>query len=381
MVVFVHQFDVLKGNRLLWTNGDPKKLEGLEFTVLPSGIHKRNRDVVYFSWKGKSGLSLFRQNARDLDSANHHIDRSKVLMFSFGAIFDEELDWEELARYETGMIEVFDKWWEEQDNKMLEAWDRGRFVGEIEISKSSFCRSIGPIVSQIWRYSLLNERILVLNKGISVAQCNILCNLIAKFGNMKNASYKNLMTLSLLDEQRLRDSDCWCGTTSDEIIIYNENTYDKLIIWDAQGIHIKDHEREFKCNEVDFTVYKALTGESLNRFQYQYESSIIWSKLIIDGLFFLFTGNFCKPWYHLEVNPIQNADLYQYFTDRTEDIWKQLHKIERESEEVDTIYTSANILISLELDYFCDSEFVTKLSQIWFEKPIILTYFDLKFSH
>lgn len=380
MVVFVHKFDVLKGNTLIWTNGDESALKGLEFTVLPSGIHTRSKDCVYFEVDGKPGIAIFKQNGQDLNSIDHHIDRDEVRMFSFGTLFDGPMDFASLSTYEAGMEAAFNDWWLNPDYKILERWDESKRCETTAFPFDEFCLDVGPLIIQLWRYALLQERILVLNKGKEVKKCNMLCHLLYEFGNMINSSYTNLMTLTMLDCEKLKDTESWCGTTSDEIIVYEEDLYDKLVTWDEDGIHFKDHNGEIKCNEVDFTIFKSLCATDMSSYKYQYESSIIWSKLIIDGLFMIFTGNLCKPWYHLEFEPVTDPNFYQYFSTKSKKIYTTLKEIIDSNPDQDTIYKNANLLIELELDYFYDSDFIRNISQKWFGKPIIPIYIDLSFT-
>lgn len=380
MVVFIHEFDVLKGNTLSWTNGNAEALEGLEFTVLPSGIHLRERDTIYFQFNGKSGLAVFRQNSLDLDASQHYIDRSQVKIFSFGTLFDEKMDYEQLSLYEKSMKTALEEWWEDHDYNVLEKWDAKR--NHDEISSFNFndtCVEVGPIVLQLWRCALLHNRVLVLNKGVEVKKCNMLCHLITTMGKLEQSVYDNEMTITMLNTEKYKSSESWCATTSDEILMYETDLYDKLVIWDATGIHLRDHDHEVKCNEVDFSIYKSLTSDDLSKFNYQYESSIIWSKLIIDGLFLIFTGNMYKPWYHVEIEPVENPDFYRYFEERTRDIYSQSKTIIENNPDQDTIYQGASILTTFQLDYFHDAEFLRQLTQQWFGKPIIPNYIDLSF--
>ena len=380
MVIFVHEFDVLKGNTLVWTNGDAKTLEGLEYTVLPSGIHLRNTDTVYFKLDGKPGLAVFKQNTMELEASQHHIDRSKVRMFSFGTIFDHPMDYEQLSLYEGGMKDALERWWKDQDYSVLEEWDEKQNGDDTSnFDFNGTCLTIGPIVLQLWRCALLQERILILNKGVEVKKCNQLCHLLTKMASLEGGTYCNAMTITMLNTDQFKSFEAWCATTSDEILIYDTDLFDKLVIWDPNGIHLRDSMKEIKCNEVDFTVFKSLTSDDLSTFNYQYESSIIWSKLIIDGLFMLFTGNLYKPWYHLELAPIEHPDFVQYFSERTHDIYQRLKAIVELFPTQDSIYQNANILIDLRLDYFNDTDFIRQLSQHWFEKPVIPSYIDLSF--
>ncbi|CDO94536.1 unnamed protein product [Kluyveromyces dobzhanskii CBS 2104] len=378
MVVFVHQFDVQKGNTLVWTNGDPKTLDGLEFTVLPSGIHMRNEDTVHFEVDGKVGLAVFKQNSLDLERSQHHIDRSKVKMFSFGTIFDSSMDYEQLSYYEDGMRAALEAWWVNKDYKVLEQWDaRLDRNEETSFNFNKICLSLGPLVLQLWRSALLQERILIFNKGVEVKGCNELCHLLTKIATLENGTYYNAMTITVLNADHLKNMESWCATTSDEILMYDTDLFDKAVVWDISGIHLRDHTREIKCNEVDFTIFKSLTLSDLSSFDYQYESSIIWSKLIIDGLFMIFTGNLYKPWYHLELAPIENPDFHQYLSDKTHHMYLRLKEIVDEYPDQDAIYCNANILIDLKLDYFHDSNFIGQLSDRWFGKAVIPNYIDL----
>ncbi|SCU95007.1 LADA_0G12838g1_1 [Lachancea dasiensis] len=97
--MFLCQFDVKKGNVLVWSKTSPNvpeiPLENLEFKTIPSGVHEVQKDTISFVIpKGGKleevyyGMSCFEQNGLSLTENSEHLDRSELQMYSLGVIVD-----------------------------------------------------------------------------------------------------------------------------------------------------------------------------------------------------------------------------------------------------------------------------------------------------
>ncbi|CEP60825.1 Anr2p LALA0_S02e00474g [Lachancea lanzarotensis] len=97
--IFLCQFDVKKGNDLVWSKTSPSSpnipLDNLEFKSIPSGIHEKHKDVVSFVIRKQDsfedvfyGVSCFEQNGLALSGETDQLDRSEVRMYSLGIVLD-----------------------------------------------------------------------------------------------------------------------------------------------------------------------------------------------------------------------------------------------------------------------------------------------------
>ncbi|KAG0262519.1 hypothetical protein BG011_010102 [Mortierella polycephala] len=58
--IFVARFDTRRGNALEWSNAVPGiRLDGVEYSALPSGLHSSSKDVIYFCLDGCIGVAVF----------------------------------------------------------------------------------------------------------------------------------------------------------------------------------------------------------------------------------------------------------------------------------------------------------------------------------
>ncbi|KAF9184165.1 hypothetical protein BGZ51_003529 [Haplosporangium sp. Z 767] len=58
--IFVVRFDTRRGNVLEWSNAVPGiRLDGVEYSALPSGLHSSRQDVIYFCLDGCIGVAVF----------------------------------------------------------------------------------------------------------------------------------------------------------------------------------------------------------------------------------------------------------------------------------------------------------------------------------
>ncbi|SCU85293.1 LAMI_0C10748g1_1 [Lachancea mirantina] len=236
--MFLCQFDVKKGNCLVWSQTcagvSDEVLFNIEFKCLPSGIHELDQDVVHFvvpkKEGGKSGfyygVSSYQQNGLFLAGDSSHVDRSQVEMFSLGVIVDPAFrnvgvsrskfyDWkpnqlvsaseyiDDLQRLlshwrksnKNGDFEVFEEFFDsnclKDDLKGLSSpvlqrkWQNaGKFISDDSEPErhphmlenlTRWVSYLGPLIYPLWKASLMRERILIVGgSGVSFDKCDAL---------------------------------------------------------------------------------------------------------------------------------------------------------------------------------------------------------------
>ncbi|KAH8822398.1 hypothetical protein DL96DRAFT_1819886 [Flagelloscypha sp. PMI_526] len=289
LAVFNAQFHVTKGNIIEWSlKADPElSLDGVEFSVLPSGIHAVERDVVYFTIPNPSssthsplhGVSIFRRLATTEEG------QRGARLASLGAIVTPGAKpWRHVDRLKA----VFEESLHNQDGK----WDAPtaffeefRLVTEAETPSLSFQPStstssadsisslsssplnhlphllpiLGPLSSTLHKHVLARRRILIYCKPPIEGACVLawICGALAcPLENVeldersesllddveeltsapKGAKDKGIQVLgciTLNDMERLKEAgetgSGWVACTSDAIYLEKTDTFDLLI--------------------------------------------------------------------------------------------------------------------------------------------------------
>ncbi|QID86402.1 anr2 [Saccharomyces pastorianus] len=260
--IFLSQFDMKKGNIIIWSKSIKDttfNLNNIEFKSLPAGIHEQTDDIVNFVVpKGEAlgdddtvkrpvydyGIAYFKQNSFDIIENDNQVDRNKVLMFSLGIVIDvqdllsngkknfykEIYHAYDANRYTSHLKELLSQWMRqgELDNFCLfenffEKNNKDHITeNSIETVETTpketrhlieympyWARSLGPLIFTLWKASLLQRRILVLipqgesfEKCNSLAYCIFLISMLSKdmVGNHINDEYVvPLFTVSTSD--------------------------------------------------------------------------------------------------------------------------------------------------------------------------------------
>ncbi|CAI1567804.1 hypothetical protein SEUBUCD646_0K01740 [Saccharomyces eubayanus] len=260
--IFLSQFDMKKGNIIIWSKSIKDttfNLNNIEFKSLPAGIHEQTDDIVNFVVpKGEAlgdddtvkrpvydyGIAYFKQNSFDIIENDNQVDRNKVLMFSLGIVIDvqdlpsngkknfykEIYHAYDANRYASHLKELLSQWMRqgELDNFCLfenffEKNNKDHITeNSIETVETTpketrhlieympyWARSLGPLIFTLWKASLLQRRILVLipqgesfEKCNSLAYCIFLISMLSKdmVGNHINDEYVvPLFTVSTSD--------------------------------------------------------------------------------------------------------------------------------------------------------------------------------------
>ncbi|CAR22624.1 Anr2p [Lachancea thermotolerans CBS 6340] len=236
--IFLCQFDVKKGNTLIWSKKSTEtsdiSLGNIEFKCIPSGIHELEKDVVSFVIpKGENlvevyyGVSCFQQNGQSLSRNVSHVDRGKVQMFSLGVIVDASFrykgvskskfyDWKpnqfiSATEYIDDLQELLSHWLKRQnlgqdfslfenyfeanrfkaDSAMLSSpilqhsWQNaGKFTTNSLLqekhphmleSLSQWLEYLGPLMFPLWKACITRQRVLIITgNGVSFEKTNSL---------------------------------------------------------------------------------------------------------------------------------------------------------------------------------------------------------------
>ncbi|SCU89209.1 LANO_0D04192g1_1 [Lachancea nothofagi CBS 11611] len=145
--MFLCQFDVKRGNVLMWSKNSSSvpnvSLKNIEFKSIPSGIHQVQKDVVSFIIPKHNnfdevyyGLSCFEQNGLSLSGDTDHVDRSEVQMFSLGVVVDANFRYRGVSK---------SKFYDWKPNQFISATE---YIDDIQDLLSHWLRRFSSFSSQ-----------------------------------------------------------------------------------------------------------------------------------------------------------------------------------------------------------------------------------------
>lgn len=374
---FLTKFDVKKGNIVVWSqpnSHDPN----LAFKSMPSGIHEKTKDTICFTTEtSQRGIAAFSQNSFDLLNQSKPIDRNEVKMFSLGVILDINVDDDTMEYYMSKLHSVLEHWLNNlQDMAILDQFHQDHqdilpkctIPSKFESDTMDWIEKLGPLLFPIWKATLLNERILILNlANEDMSKINSLCRMIKHIC----PSLLNLFTIGISDLDTMKDlltTNGYIACTNDTLLELKPEIYDKLIKIELGQVSITDSKGES---------VKATPNElELLNSKENYTSltePISWTQFFWDELYLFTTAGYIKPSFHN--TPIQDG-IFPLFESRTKSLHNTLEMIllSKEFDELtdDTIYLHPRDLKVLQLDCFSsqDFDFVIKLSKKWFNKNV-----------
>lgn len=274
LAIFLVQFDVHKGNTIVWSHKDPAveidfEKDGLEFKAMPAGLHDRTGDVITFStMDGKSGvlyqgISVFRRSkGRVLVSG---IDRKSLSMYSLAILLspagpgDDNRYWVYTKDMDILLCEFIESL--EAKNGLI--LDENRFAfqkfhnfykahGQLSLIDPSvnhplhdtieFFKTYGPNIFPLWRACILRKRVLLVDAGKNAVSLESMGNYVYIMSLLssipkdvfeliphvyeKNIPVTSLYNVTLVDMETLESAESYIASTTDGIIAEKSQLYD-----------------------------------------------------------------------------------------------------------------------------------------------------------
>lgn len=275
--LFLAKFNPKTGYEMVWSQSQNNiSVEGLEFKVLPSGIHEYEAATLYLTheWGGKLyyGLARFRQlNLNESTETN----RDLIRMYSLGILLEPvkgkywkpnefgTIGWEHLESVDDVLVDFLK---DEQIGHIEALYSKLTGIDQLDIPKPSSSNPmlkhplsllpavlsvVGPLAFPIYKAALLRKRLLIFNhssQGGDLIQgpCNrdpelcgalayiiSLLSIIPKDVNLESLDQQSLYSQPVysvgLQDMNSRLLDHYPGyiaCTSDEILKYQKNLYD-----------------------------------------------------------------------------------------------------------------------------------------------------------
>lgn len=321
--LFLVKFDMRTGYEMVWSklkNGYEVDLSGIEYKVLPSGIHEFREDMILFTHmhdkKIYYGVSKFRQITIELenpfDDSNaveehvQQIDRSNIYMYSLGCLCAPlaETDWipdtyisngfEYIAGLDEYLVEFL-------NNPDMNNYDKLQQidVDDLPINKFhnpivnllKFFNYFGPLVFTLYKLCLTRPRIIIFNQGkdnnFLVETFNYILSILSLIPQKLKINHQNtrshlgkdldfiqpLYNISLNDlESPLLKLSSFIATTNDDILMY-QPIYDYAIILNHSNPcpiirsfkDINAHNHPLKSTYNDYTKFKIVYQQLIDK--------------------------------------------------------------------------------------------------------------------
>ncbi|KAG6868851.1 hypothetical protein C0993_008980 [Termitomyces sp. T159_Od127] len=262
VAVFHASFHPTQGNLIDWSlkANDDLSLDNIEFSVLPSGLHLIDRDVVYFTKDGQHGVCIFsRRKTEEQGQRGFRLSSLGVLL----ARSRRPRPWRHTAALkelvttiynqceEAGISQPTESQWEParaffEERKIrrvdLSEWnswnqdfsDPSEFDSHPTLHLSHLLRILGPSSLTIYRHILGRRRILIYTQPPVEAAC-ILCYAAADMCYEAQSSTTGREPLrvfgmvTLSDMHRLGTESGWIACTTDAIFLEKPSCYDLLV--------------------------------------------------------------------------------------------------------------------------------------------------------
>lgn len=297
VALFLIHFDIRSGYELVWSHTTADiSLDGLDYKLLPSGIHNFSATTVMVSHLDKGtlyyGLGRFRQHIVGKHVEGEQIDRKDVQMYSLGILCEPvHSDWRP-NEYSNNGWEYIDF----LDARLNEFLDTEKF-GDFSIFERTFAELpqnqltnihnhlltkladfftiLGPLVFVAHKQALLRKRILISNKNTDYFAVNAFTYVLALLASIpKNSDLNDLphtfdsfpiYTIGLPDMLLdLIHTKGYIALTNDDILLEQKDLYDIAIVLheNQQGVEIRDSQGNIiRATQTDYANFKTLYRE------------------------------------------------------------------------------------------------------------------------
>ncbi|KAG6919703.1 hypothetical protein DXG01_002649 [Tephrocybe rancida] len=264
VAIFHASFHPTQGNLVDWSlkASDDLNLDNIEFSVLPSGLHLVDRDVVYFTKDGQHGVCIFRRRkTQEEGQRGYRLSSLGILLarsrrprpWHHTSALKDLVDTIYNSCEDAGLLQPTESHWEParaffEERKVRRA-DIGEWsgwshdLGDISEPNSHptlhlphLLRILGPSSLTLYKHVLGRRRILIYTHPPVEAAC-ILCYAAADMCYEAQSSTPGLSReplsvlgmITLSDMDRLSAGSGWIACTTDAIFLEKPACYDLLI--------------------------------------------------------------------------------------------------------------------------------------------------------
>jgi hypothetical protein len=272
LTFFLVKFDVKKGNTVVWCRKDPDLeddndlLDGIEFKAMPSGLHSRERDTIYFAQSHRKygyleGIAVFRQNGFQQDST---LAREDLQMYSLGVLVQRKME-------EPTKIWAF----AEELNSILESYMQKVLRDDIRqyelylefeeffkrtparfdltynhpiLAVTELFTLYGSLVFELWKCVILRKRVLLIDsvRAASIEDYSRFVYILSVLGTIPSDLESSapdaeilhpcpLYCVTVADSEWLHTYPHYIAFTTDEVLLDKTDLYDVAVVTKQDG--------------------------------------------------------------------------------------------------------------------------------------------------
>ncbi|KAI6653223.1 Protein LCHN-like [Oopsacas minuta] len=246
--MFVVLFHVTRGHEIIWSLPEELNLDGVELKAVPSGMHTVERDFIYFRKAGLFGLSCFAKRAissqEDPDqrgarmmalgilclSPDHLPPHLTFLSTTIQNLLDAPNDFSFLIDYYNSFAY----------NPTTNSQQTNQHISNLNLSILSsttgghdfarFIQILGPSVFVLWKYLLIQSRVIFFSKP-PIGPC---CNWVYFSCLLTQSDYAKInpnphFYVSVADLDILKEENNFIACTTEQILQIKRACYDVFI--------------------------------------------------------------------------------------------------------------------------------------------------------
>lgn len=214
------KFDVRLGNQIVWSSErlEPGSVPGLEFKMIPSGVHDTDEDTIYFLCGKWQGIAVY---------ARRGSERATAQMYSL-ALLSNKVMWNQ----EMFLKHELSKFMDVRDPSVISLGALGAPDAKCHpvLATDNFVQRYGPLVFELWKAGLARARLL-LPAVASLREMSQFAYLVSRLASIpadvihllpdhrqNAADYACWHTVSLVDMGRMESTGGFVATTTDTIL-------------------------------------------------------------------------------------------------------------------------------------------------------------------
>lgn len=226
MLFALARFDARVGNQIVWTSEpvDFAALPGLEFKMIPGGLHDRESDTIYFVCGKYYGVSVYESRIFGPPGS-----REDTRMFSLAALDTETLPWNQESYLQLHLSQFLGNI---QDFSCLPTKKGTRPSVESHPMHSStqFVQYYGANIFNLWKFGLSRSRVLLASlPGVDVKtmcqfayiahQLSAIPEDVADLLPARRTNPLLLYNVTVNDLQKLQSSESFWATTTEALLL------------------------------------------------------------------------------------------------------------------------------------------------------------------
>lgn len=399
MIFVLAQFDARVGNKVVWMShpAEAENLPGIEYKMIPSGLHERSHETIYFVCGSWNGVARFEVQLSEHDPSG----REGLRMYSLAVLSPttEGLPWNQEAVLKTKLADFleFDCDKARLPKSPLAYLDP---TAHPILLMPKFLEIYGPTVFGLWKAGLVRSRVILASiPGQTIRSMCCFTYIAAQISSIpsdvqhllpdQKPPVSCIYNTTLIDLRRLQSAESFWATTTDGLLLSSSRDAcdifaekDCLRINDGRSSGTKQSPT-WRDRQHFSTLVDALKLQNISKSSGFVESLI---DSTTSGLLWWASGGESAIFEREESAPLLESQSIQFshdaepisdgialvgqFQQYTRQLIRVLAQLAREGNS--SIKVSIQDIAAMGLDPFAqtDREFLQRFANVWFNMPV-----------